>query len=86
MPDQDPQKIVAAFERTIRERCPKSVKVEFARHGLAGPVLVAREGQAIQLAGEALQVGFGTPPTLIREGGSIPVVAPTTRTPITEGQ
>src|SRR5207249_11074652 len=50
-------------------------KIEFARHGLAGPVLVPREGRAIQLAGEALEAGFGVAPTLIREGGSIPVVA-----------
>ena len=28
----------------------------------------------MQLAAEAVQVGFGVSPTLIREGGSIPVV------------
>jgi len=28
----------------------------------------------MQLAAEAVQIGFGKPPTLIREGGSIPVV------------
>jgi acetylornithine deacetylase/succinyl-diaminopimelate desuccinylase-like protein len=41
---------------------------------LAGAVLVPREGRAMTLAAEALQQGFGTVPTLIREGGSIPVV------------
>jgi len=51
------------------------VKIEFARHGLAGPVLVPREGQAMRLAAESVEVGFGKSPTLIREGGSIPVVA-----------
>ena len=75
VPDQDPAKIVEAFERAMRERCPKTVKVEFARHGLAGPVLVPAEGRAMQLAAEAVEAGFGTRPTLIREGGSIPVVA-----------
>jgi acetylornithine deacetylase/succinyl-diaminopimelate desuccinylase-like protein len=75
VPNQDPLKIVATFERTLRERCPKTVKIEFARHGLAGPVLVPREGRAMQLAAESVKEGFGTPPTLIREGGSIPVVA-----------
>ena len=75
VPDQDPLKIVTSFERTMRDRCPKTVKIEFARHGLAGPVLVSREGHAMQLAAEALQEGFGAAPTLIREGGSIPVVA-----------
>jgi len=74
VPNQDPMKIVTTFERTIRERCPKTVKIEFARHGLAGAVLVPREGRAMTLAAEALREGFGTAPTLIREGGSIPVV------------
>ncbi|HWE95708.1 MAG TPA: dipeptidase [Tepidisphaeraceae bacterium] len=75
VPSQDPQKIVTTFERTLTVRCPKNVKIEFARHGLASAVLVPREGKAMQLAAEAVQAGFGAPPTLIREGGSIPVVA-----------
>lgn len=74
VPNQDPLKIVTAFEQTLRDRCPKMVKIEFARHGLAGPVLVPREGRAMQLAAESVKEGFGTAPTLIREGGSIPVV------------
>jgi len=74
VPNQDPLKIVTTFERTLRERCDKTVKIEFASHGLAGSVLVPREGRAMTLAAEALQQGFGAPPTLIREGGSIPVV------------
>jgi acetylornithine deacetylase/succinyl-diaminopimelate desuccinylase-like protein len=75
VPDQDPLKIVTAYENVLRDRCPKNVKIEFARHGLAGPVLVPREGQAMQLAAESVEIGFGKAPTLIREGGSIPVVA-----------
>jgi acetylornithine deacetylase/succinyl-diaminopimelate desuccinylase-like protein len=74
VPNQDPLKIVTTFERTLRERCPKTVKIEFARHGLAGPVLVPREGKGMQAATEAVTEGFGVAPTLIREGGSIPVV------------
>ena len=74
VPAQDPLKIVTSFERTLRERCPKTVRIEFARHGLAGPVLVPREGPAMRAAAEALRQGFGAEPTLIREGGSIPVV------------
>jgi acetylornithine deacetylase/succinyl-diaminopimelate desuccinylase-like protein len=75
VPNQDPLKIVTAYEKALRDRCPKNVKIEFARHGLAGPVLVPREGQAMQLAAESVAIGFGKAPTLIREGGSIPVVA-----------
>jgi len=75
VPKQDPAKIQAAFERALRHRCPADVKIEFANHGLAGPVLVPREGRAVQLAMDAVETGFGVRPTLMREGGSIPVVA-----------
>ena len=75
VPDQDPERVAAAFERAMRERCPKNVKIEFARHGLAGPVLVPVDGPAMTLAAEAVEVGFGKKPTLVRGGGSIPVVA-----------
>ena len=74
VPEQDPLKIVTAFESALRARCPANVKIEFARHGLAGPVIVPREGKAMQLATESVRQGFGVDPTLIREGGSIPVV------------
>lgn len=74
VPAQDPLKIVTAFEQALRERRPANVKIAFARHGLAGAVLVPREGKAISLAAQAVQAGFGVAPTLIREGGSIPVV------------
>ena len=74
VPDQDANTIADNFEKALRQRCPDTVKIEFARHGLAGPVLVSREGKAVQLASESLKEGFGAAPTLIREGGSIPVV------------
>ncbi|HEY2585893.1 MAG TPA: dipeptidase [Tepidisphaeraceae bacterium] len=74
VPDQDPLKIANAFEQAMRDRAPRTVTVEFARHGLAGPVLVPHEGKAMRLAADALKEGFGTAPTLIRGGGSIPVV------------
>src|SRR5688572_17239622 len=75
VPDQDPAKVADAFEWALRERCPKNVKIEFARHGLAGPVVVPADSPAMRLASEAVKEGFGVAPTLIREGGSIPVVA-----------
>lgn len=74
VPNQDPKKVQQIFESTLRERCPKNVTIEFANHGLAGPVRTPIEGAAIKLAAEALEVGFGVKPTLIGSGGSIPVV------------
>jgi acetylornithine deacetylase/succinyl-diaminopimelate desuccinylase-like protein len=74
VPNQDPVKVVESFEKMLLDRCPKGVRIEFARHGLSAPVLVSREGKAMQLATEAVHDGFGRTPTLIRSGGSIPVV------------
>ena len=53
VPNQDPAKVQAIFERTLRERCPKNVKIEFLQHGLASPVLVPIDGPAMKLAADA---------------------------------
>ncbi|QOV88227.1 dipeptidase [Humisphaera borealis] len=74
VPKQDPAKIRAAFEKHLRDRCPKNVKIEFVGHGLSPGVLTPVESPAVQLAREALEIGFGVKPTIMREGGSIPVV------------
>jgi succinyl-diaminopimelate desuccinylase len=74
VPNQDPAKIQSAFERTLRERCPKNVKIEFLQHGAAPAAITPIDSRAVALASEALEVGFGAKPTLMREGGSIPVV------------
>jgi acetylornithine deacetylase/succinyl-diaminopimelate desuccinylase-like protein len=78
VPDQDPAKIADAFEALLRKLCPSNVTIEFARHGLAGAVVVPADSPAMRLAAEAVKEGFGlggAEPALIREGGSIPVVA-----------
>jgi acetylornithine deacetylase/succinyl-diaminopimelate desuccinylase-like protein len=80
VPNQDPATIQAIFEKTLRERCPSNVKIDFKQHGLAGPVLVPIDGQPTRLAAEALEIGFGITPTFMREGGSIPVVGLMKRT------
>lgn len=72
--DQDPQKVQAAFERAVRQRCPNTVKVSFAWHGLSPAALVPLDSPGIRLAERAVEAGFGRPPVLVREGGSIPVV------------
>jgi acetylornithine deacetylase/succinyl-diaminopimelate desuccinylase-like protein len=72
--NQDPEKVRQAFERTLGARCPKTVRLEIETHSGAGPVLVPREGRAMQLAADAIKTACGREPVLIREGGSIPVV------------
>ena len=76
VPNQDPAKVFAAYERALRERCPRTVKLEVNALGHGAPaVLVPPESPAMRLAAEAVDAGFGKRPTIIREGGSIPIVA-----------
>jgi acetylornithine deacetylase/succinyl-diaminopimelate desuccinylase-like protein len=74
VPNQNPKKIESAFRQAILERCPKHVKVEFAQHGLSGPVIVPLDSLAMKYAVNAVRTGFGAEPVMMREGGSIPVV------------
>src|SRR4051794_24768774 len=75
VPNQDPAKIEAAFERTLRSRCPGDVRIEFHCKGGNPAIVVPRDSKAIQLAAQAIEIGFGTPPVFMREGGSIPIVS-----------
>jgi acetylornithine deacetylase/succinyl-diaminopimelate desuccinylase-like protein len=74
VPDQDPIAVRDAFETAIRERCPKSVRVEVTCHSYTPAFVTPIQGPAMELASEAVEIGFGVRPTLIRGGGSIPVV------------
>ncbi|HEV8377860.1 MAG TPA: dipeptidase [Tepidisphaeraceae bacterium] len=74
VPNQDPAKIESAFKKTLRDRCPKNVKLEFAEHGKSAAVITPREGPAMAAATRAVEQAFGKKPILIRGGGSIPVV------------
>ena len=74
VPNQDPAKIRAAFERTLRSRVSDRVKLELHSHSGTPAVLVRTDSKAVQLAAEAIEAGFGKRPTFMREGGSIPVV------------
>ncbi len=74
VPNQDPAKIQAAFEKALRERLPSNVKHAVQWFGASAPVLVPIDSRPTKLAADALTIGFGQPSTFMREGGSIPVV------------
>ena len=75
VPNQDPDKIAAAFEHFIDHIKPDSVKVTVKRYDGAFPSVVASEGPFVEAATRAVEKGFGTPPIFTREGGTIPVVS-----------
>jgi acetylornithine deacetylase/succinyl-diaminopimelate desuccinylase-like protein len=74
VPNQDAEKIAAAFQKYVMEIAPKGVRVEVENLHNAAPVLVPRKSEMMQAGMTALEKGFGAKPVFIREGGSIPIV------------
>ncbi len=74
VPNQDPDKIAAAFRAHVQRALPPGVAAEVIVHHGARPVLVPRDAPLMQAAVRALEQGFGSRPVFIREGGSIPIV------------
>lgn len=74
VPNQDPDKIAAAFTSYVKAVCPSGVEVEVKRLSGARPVLLPRESPLIQAGKAAIEKGFGYPAIFIGDGGSIPVV------------
>jgi acetylornithine deacetylase/succinyl-diaminopimelate desuccinylase-like protein len=74
VPNQDSIAIRDAFTKTLRDRCPAGVSIDIVCQSHTPAVLVPMHSPAMELAAEAMEIGFGIRPTLIRGGGSIPVV------------
>jgi len=74
VPNQDPIAVREAFTEAMRQRCPKYAAIEVIPHSDTPAILVPMHSPAMELASEAVEVGFGVRPALIRSGGSVPVV------------
>ena len=76
VPNQDPKKIFELTRKHLQAICPNPVRLEVkGPTGLAPGVLIDTNCSAVQTAQSALKAAFGNEAVLIREGGSIPVVA-----------
>jgi len=75
VPDQRPEAVYAAFEKHVRSLAPRGVAVKVSYHHGADPFLTEPSHPAMQAAIRALARSWSKPPALIREGGSIPVMA-----------
>ncbi|MFT3787009.1 MAG: dipeptidase [Tepidisphaeraceae bacterium] len=73
VPKQDPAKIQAAFEKTIRERVPANFELEIHYHGASAAFVTPIEGRSIERATAAIESIWGKPPVFVRSGGTIPV-------------
>ncbi len=75
VPDQSPQDIMAKVRRHLEHHCPPGVTIEIT-HGHDGPAYLTDPNSHFGLAAQtALRKTFNAEPVLIREGGSIPIVA-----------
>lgn len=75
VPNQTPKQVAQQFQKFIDQNTPPGVRVELKDlHGGTG-VVVDPESPFVAAAQKAIAVGFDRPAVLIREGGSIPIVA-----------
>jgi len=76
VPDQEPAKIIQIVEDYFRKHAPPSVRIELSPGHAGEPYLVDPHAGYGAAAQKALSRLFpGRKPALIREGGSIPIVA-----------
>ena len=74
VPNQNPDQLVESLRSFAESQLLPGIRMEFESfHGAPG-VVCDLNSPYMQAAREAVAAGFGTPPVMIREGGSIPVV------------
>lgn len=74
VPNQDPDKVIAAFREFVAKHAPKGIQFEL-RVLSAGPGLVVNpDHPAIKVAAKAFSDVLGRKTVFIRSGGSIPIV------------
>ena len=74
VPDQDPEKVIAAYKKFVRDNTPAGIETE-VRVLSAGPaIMVNPDHPAIQVAAKAFADILGRETVFIRSGGSIPIV------------
>jgi acetylornithine deacetylase/succinyl-diaminopimelate desuccinylase-like protein len=71
--DQESEKITQSFFRWLEERTPVGCSWSFEDHGGGAPATCATESEPLRAAGRAIEEACGTPPAMIKSGGSIPV-------------
>jgi acetylornithine deacetylase/succinyl-diaminopimelate desuccinylase-like protein len=74
VPDQNPEKIVAAYRKFVKENTPAGIETE-VRVLSAGPaIMVNPDHPAIAMAARAFSDIMGRETVFVRSGGSIPIV------------
>ncbi len=75
VPNQSPEKVAEQLREFVSQNTPAGVKAKIVDlHGGLG-VVVDPNSKYMKAAMQAVEDGFGKTPVMIREGGSIPIVA-----------
>jgi acetylornithine deacetylase/succinyl-diaminopimelate desuccinylase-like protein len=74
VPNQTGAEINRLFEEAVRARVPDTVKFEIKSHANADPYLADVGSKGMKAARQAVALGFGKEPILIREGGTLPIL------------
>lgn len=80
VPNQDAQTILDLAETHLRAHCPPGVTLEITRGHSGEAYQMNPHSPFGQAAQRALEAAFGRPPSLLREGGSIPILLEFQRT------
>ena len=75
VPDQDPHQLTEALRQFLESNLSPGVTMEFSTAHGGNPSMADLNSPYMSAAKAAIEQAFGTAPVLIREGGSIPVVA-----------
>ncbi|TWU16345.1 dipeptidase [Allorhodopirellula heiligendammensis] len=75
VPGQHPERVTRLIDEHLQRHCPTGVRIELKPdHGAAAMLADATSPYTIAAA-DAVESAFGVPPVMIREGGSIPILA-----------
>ena len=74
VPNQDPEKVVAAFQKFVADNTPQGITTEIKVLSGGPAVMVNPDHKAIQVAAQAFSEVLGKPTVFTRSGGSIPIV------------
>src|SRR5207248_11671305 len=74
VPKQDPERVLAALKRWVKENTPKGIRTEVRVLSASPAVSVNPNHPAIETAARAFSAEFGKPSVFVRGGGSIPIV------------
>ena len=75
VPNQDHRKLTRSLEEFLRSCCPPGLRMQFTDYHGCQALVFETESPYMKAAQTAIEKSFGRTPVMIREGGSIPVVA-----------